>query len=234
MARKKHAHHGGSWKVAFADFMTAMFALFLVMWLVGLSPEQKEGIATFFKTYSIFKNGNPSAVKMEGSQGNTKIPQVKQSYPNKEDNIEKIEKNIKETFKDSPDVIKNHLVFEKSPEGLRIDLVDSEGESMFQVGNKELTPKGMEIVDKVAKELGNYNAPIVIEGHTDALAYVKTGYSNWELSTERAISAKKELVKNGFLIDNIESITGYADTKLLIKDDKYDPRNRRISILVRK
>ena len=236
MARKKHAHHGGSWKVAFADFMTAMFALFLVMWLVGLSPEQKEGISNYFKHYSIFKTGGtPAVIKMNGQGGTSKEQEGEQLHKKiSESEIEKLEKSIKETFKDSPDVIKNHLIFEKTPEGLRIDLVDSEGESMFELGNKNLSKKGIDIIDKVAKELKNYTAPIVIEGHTDSLSYSRSDYSNWDLSTERALSAKRELTKDGFLSDSIENITGYADTKPLIEDNRYDARNRRISILVRK
>jgi len=236
MARKKHAHHGGSWKVALADFMTAMFALFLVMWLVNLSPEQKEGISQYFKTVSIFKKtGSTAIIDMKNQGGKSEVNEGHNIHEKiSESQIKEIEKNIKKTFKDSPDVIKNHLVFEKTPDGLRIDIIDSSGQSMFEVGSKALSPAGEDIVSKVAQELKNYSSPIEIEGHTDSLAYAGTGYTNWELSTERAISAKQSLVNAGISTDTIASISGYADTKPLVEDDKLNPKNRRISILIKK
>lgn len=236
MARKKHAHHGGSWKVALADFMTAMFALFLVMWLVNLSPEQKEGISQYFKTVAIFKKtGTMAVIDMKNQGGKSQTNEGHTIHQKvSEGEIEKIKDNLKKTFKDSPDILKNHLVFEKTPDGLRIDIVDSTGQSMFEVGSKQLSPAGADIVYKVAQELKNYSSPLEIEGHTDSLAYSGTGYTNWELSTERAISAKQALVSAGISQDVIESISGYADTKPLIPDDKSDAKNRRISILIKK
>lgn len=236
MARAKHAHHGGSWKVAFADFMTAMFALFLVMWLVGLAPEKKEGIANYFKHHSILKEntGTNSVIPLPGAGGPKQINEGAESKKQmSESDMKNLEKSIKETFKDSPETLKDHIAFEKTSEGLRINLIDNDGQSMFQLGSKELSPIGKEIIDKVAKELKNYSAPLVIEGHTDSLNYTGTQYTNWELSTERALSAKKSLINNGFASSNIESITGYADTKPLVPDNRYDAKNRRISILVK-
>lgn len=237
MARKKHAFHGGSWKVALADFMTAMFCLFLVLWLVGLSPEQKEGLASYFNNYSVLKPnpGTNAVIQMTGSGGTAKINEGKRVYQKvSEKDLEKIEKNIKEQFKETPETLKNHIIFEKTDEGLRINLIDNQGSSMFELGNKNLTPKGEDIIKKVAKEISNYYIPMVIEGHTDALNYTGQTYTNWELSTERALAAKQALVKDGLPLDNIENITGFADTKPLIKENRYDSRNRRISILIRK
>lgn len=238
MSRRAHGgHHGGSWKVAFADFMTALFCLFLVMWLINLSPKQKEGVSYYFKNYSIFKpnSGTISIVKLKDDSGKSKVKEDSNQFQKMSDkDLEKIEKNIKEKFKKSPEILKNNIVFEKTDEGLRINLIDNEGDPMFEVGSKLLTSKGEGIIDNVAKEIVNYDAAVVIEGHTDSLEYARQDYTNWELSTERALTARKQLEKNGFTSKRIEKITGFADTQPLIKEDSYDSRNRRISILIKK
>ncbi len=238
MGKRGHGgHHGGSWKVALADFMTAMFCLFLVLWLVNLSPEQKEGVSYYFKHYSILKpnSGAPSIIKLKDDSGKSNKNEGNKLYQKMSDSdLKKIENNIKEKFKDNPEVLKNNIVFEKTDEGLRINLIDNEGNPMFEVGSKFLTPKGEDIINKVAKEIASYEAAVVIEGHTDSLRYMGADYTNWELSTERALTARKQLEKNGFSSNNIENITGFADTKPLIEDNRADPRNRRISILIRK
>ncbi len=239
MSRKgKGGHHGGSWKVALADFMTAMFALFLVMWLVNLKPEQKEGVAYYFKNYSVIKpnSGTPSIVKMKYDSGKAKkdTEGTKKYEKMTEQDMEKLQKNIEKQFRDTPDVLKNNIKFEKTDEGLRINLIDTTGNPLFEVGSNDLTAEGKRLIGIVGFEMRTYSTPVVIEGHTDSLKYAGQKYTNWELSTERALSARRELEKVGFSSDYIEKITGFADTKPLVDGDKANPQNRRISILVKK
>ncbi len=119
-------------------------------------------------------------------------------------------------------------------QSLRINLIDTTGNPLFEVGSNDLTAEGKRLIGIVGFEMRTYSTPVVIEGHTDSLKYAGQKYTNWELSTERALSARRELEKVGFSSDYIEKITGFADTKPLVDGDKANPQNRRISILVKK
>lgn len=248
MGKKKkcpEGHHGGSWKVAFADFMTAMFALFLLMWLVNLKPEQKQGIESYFRNYSIFKKsgtammtGSPNVVMLDNSSGKSKKnPESRFKYEEKnsvtrsalrQKMMEEMQKQLNLKIENA----KDQVIIETFKEGIRVQMIDKEGKPMFALGSAEPTEIARKILKVIGEKVKESGGSLAIEGHTDAIQYSSSKYTNWELSTERASSARRELEAAGVNPDNLVSVSGYAATRPLIKDNIYDPRNRRISILI--
>jgi len=237
-------HHGGAWKVAYADFVTAMMAFFLVMWLVTQSDIVKENVAGYFNDPGGWgKKGGKSILKGESSilkgAGNQFINQ-----PMSEAKAREVLKDAGERIGDAlssmPDFesIKDHIDIEMTEEGLRIELIESldpEDKSayFYSLGGSELSEKGITILTAISKEISTLNNKVVIEGHTDNHQFVyKDKYSNWELSTDRANSARKLMENSGFKMDQIEEIRGYAANRPKIQDNPMDARNRRISIIV--
>lgn len=226
--------HGGSWKVAYADFVTAMMAFFLLLWLITMvSPEKRARLATYFKHFSIFEQTGysfmekTSEVMNEGGQSN-KITYLPTSTLNPEEFKESIKKAIEEKLGD----IKDQVIVDIFEGGVRIQLVDKEGKPMFDLGSSKPTPLAERILRVIGDNIKSQPNPVAVEGHTDALTYKGSEYSNWELSTERALTARKELEKNGLTPDRLTKVAGYADTIPFVKDDPKDPRNRRISIIL--
>lgn len=249
------AGHGGAWKVAYADFVTAMMAFFLMMWLLNMTSQEKRArISQYFKTYSIFqtggastpvvfKEGGPLTVGEQESKGQaTGAVQVTEpgSVPSFGQGDEGLGRNKAEAFKESIKQaietklgdIKDQVMVDIYEGGVRIQLVDTEGKTMFDVGSSRPTPMAMRILQVIGDNVKSLPNPVAIEGHTDALAYKSATYGNWELSTERALTARKELEKLGLDPSRLTKVAGYADTVPLIKEDPRDPRNRRISIIL--
>lgn len=243
---KKNAegHHGGSWKVAYADFVTAMMAFFLLMWLLNMTSEEKRvRLSQYFKHFSIYDKSGTSFMEKTseifGESGESKqkafndrhvltIENADTTEPVLNSVMVTLEKDIADKLGDT----KDQVVIDEIDEGLRIQIIDKEGSLMFERGSTNLTPKGKEVLNVISSDVEELPNKIVIEGHTDSLPYSKKGYSNWELSAERALSARKELETDGIDSSRIAKVTGFADSEPLIKEDPSDPRNRRISLII--
>jgi chemotaxis protein MotB len=236
-------HHGGQWKIAYADFMTAMMAFFLVMWLINMTSEEKRAkIAMYFRTFSIFEKSGGSILEggtgkpfEQDTKGQSKIverieAEVAASATQK--NAEKVKQSMKGVIDTQLQQFSDQIIVSTTPEGIRIDLIDKDGNPLFSSGSSYLNRNGKEVLKVIGSTLNELSNKIVIEGHTDALTYRGDQSGNWALSIERANAARSELVMNGYNPNKISSVVGYAATRPLIKDNPNDSRNRRISILI--
>jgi chemotaxis protein MotB len=233
---KKHSdggHHGGSWKVAYADFVTAMMAFFLLLWLITMvAPEKRARVAAYFKNFSVFRESGSSFFDKssdifdESGESAKKVPNEYYGTP---DNVQK---SIKEAVEAKLGDIKDQIIVDIFEGGVRIQLVDKEGKPMFDLGSSQPTPLALRILQVIGDNIKSLPNPVAIEGHTDSLAYRSSSYGNWELSTERALTTRKELERYGLDSSRLTKVAGYADTLPLIADDTRDPRNRRISIML--
>ena len=230
-------HHGGSWKVAFADFMTAMMAFFLVLWLVGQEDDIKKAVAGYFNDPIGFERGGKvgsgkGAGMMQGTEG---LKDKKSMNAVVRQQMQEAANRIQQNLKLSTDfqALKDNVLIEMTPEGLRIQIVEGADSSFFEPGSARMSPTGEAILGLVAQEIGKLPNRIVFEGHTDASGSGNEfGYSNWDLGADRANFCRKVMLKNGVRKNQIKEVRSYADTRLLNEDDPLDPRNRRVSILV--
>lgn len=239
-------HHGGAWKVAFADFVTALMAFFLVMWLVNQSVVVKEAVSGYFQDPS----GYMEKLKRGGSDimqgGSTTIKMFKYDKNELKDKLQRqkqilsdVGANLKKAIEEMPDIgdMKNYIEFEMTSEGLMIQLIDastaSDSAIFFDPGSSHLKPMASLILAAIAVELAKLPQNIVIEGHTDSSPIRgRKDYSNWELSADRANSARRLLELSGIRPGQIVTVRGYADNKLKVLDDPEDPGNRRVTIIV--
>lgn len=236
-------HHGGAWKVAYADFVTAMMAFFLLMWLLNATTEeQRKGIADYFNpsiplaavsgggadalsgdslfTQDTLAKSGTGAVSNDGRDTNGQ----EKTYSDQE--IQALNNAIAA----ENETLSEHISLKMSPEGLVIELIDSAEKPLFRVGNAAPSPILNQLLEIVADSFGNIKNNIKIAGHTDALAFSDTsGYSNWELSTDRANTARRVLISYGFPQNQISEVSGKAYTDPL-SDDPLAAQNRRISI----
>lgn len=235
VVKKGHgAHHGGSWKVAYADFVTAMMAFFLLLWLLTMVSQEKRAVLSqYFKHFTLFEKAgqsfmdNPAGIS---GQGATSVEKAIQTLPimKPEEFKEVLKKAIEEKLGD----VKDQIFVDMFEGGVRVQLVDKEGKPMFNIGSSVPTPLALRILQVVGESVIPMPNTVAIEGHTDSLAYKSTTYTNWELSTERALSARKVLEKIGLSENRISRVSGYADTVPFVKEDTTDARNRRISIIL--
>jgi chemotaxis protein MotB len=241
-------HHGGAWKVAYADFVTAMMAFFLVMWIVAQSQSIKESVSGYFNDPSGWGKKAAGGSMLKGSQsmlkGGQSVLKNGPPPPRTEEQAREILKQASEHIKEALNsmagfaAMKNLVEIEMTPEGLKIQLMEalksSEDSSyFFGSGSATLSPWGEEIMTLIAKELGKLDNKIVIEGHTDSHQFVsKNKYTNWELSADRANSARRLMETNGLRSGQVWEIRGYADKQPRFKDNPRDARNRRIAIIV--
>ncbi|MDI9818122.1 MULTISPECIES: flagellar motor protein MotB [unclassified Legionella] len=251
--KKSHGgHHGGSWKIAYADFVTAMMAFFLLMWLISsLNKAQKEGLSEYFKQplrIALIGGDSIGARKktIDGGGDNLKrkdgqVSANKQTSEDKSEmqQLQELKSNIMHTIVNDPALadLKDRLLMEIDSEGLRIQLVDNNNKPMFGMGSDEIDPEMLQVLDKIAQLLNSSPNKISIQGHTDDHPYHNPddlNQSNWELSTQRANTARRALVKAGMPEDKVMRVTGYASTVLLDKEDPLNPVNRRITIIVMK
>jgi chemotaxis protein MotB len=228
--KKTHGeHHGGSWKVAYADFVTAMMAFFLLLWLLAMvDPEKRAAIADYFKNFNIFKQSGRSF--MEQSSAIHKEVKTTIEPVTAEIMAERLMDQLKKAIEQKLKELKDHIMIEIVEGGVRIQIVDREGEPMFPLGSSVPAEKARQILKVVAENIKDENARIAIEGHTDAVPFRRGKTTNWELSTERASAARIELEQNGVDPRKIARVVGYADTMPLIEENPKDARNRRISI----
>jgi chemotaxis protein MotB len=229
--------HGGSWKVAYADFVTAMMAFFLLLWLITMtSPEKRAQLSNYFKFFSIFKEsgtsfmGESSEMFKQPSENERKIPVETQGTS--QSNPETFKEAIKQAIEEKLGDIKDQIMVDVFEGGVRIQLVDKEGKPMFDLGSSKPTALASRIMQVIGEQIRNLPNPVSVEGHTDSLAYKSSTYGNWELSTERALAAKKQLEEFGMNPNRLTRVAGYADTVPFIKENPEDPRNRRISIIL--
>ena len=216
-----HGHHGGAWKVAYADFVTAMMAFFLVMWLVGQSPQVKAAVAGYFRDPGVFETTRGGGVLPGGVEGlrDTGVTPV-----NLPDNVQK----AREVLERAADNLRQAL--QKVP---ALKALENDKNSFFAVGSAQLLPETVELLGVIAKELSTLGNSIALEGHTDSRAYNSSnGYTNWELSTDRANAARRTMETHGLRARQIDAVRGFADTRPRYPNDSLDPRNRRISIVV--
>ena len=237
---KHGGHHGGAWKVAYADFVTAMMAFFLVMWIVGQSNPMKAGVAGYFRDPGVFDRGTGGAAGImpgapKGITAPTPTPNDTDVAVAKEV-LEQAAQRLREAIEQLPDFskIKDRVDIEVTSEGLRIELIDTANDSFFQVGSAALHSDSKQLLGVIASELGKIPNRIAVEGHTDGRPFgAREGCGNWELSADRANSARRAMQDSGLRPDQIDTVRGYADRRPRIADDPLDARNRRISIVVR-
>ena len=244
--RKRHSegHHGGSWKVAYADFVTAMMAFFLLMWLLTMvSADKRIKLAYYFKNFSLFEQ---SGTPIDTSKGiSTSLSIIDQSgqnssneahgyvkKPPEEATIEQIQEKLEKAIKTRLADLKDQVLVNIFKGGVRVQVVDKEGKPIFLLGSTELTENAKKALSVIAENIKNLGNKMAIGGHTDALSYSTNRYTNWELSTERASAARKFLENNGVETKRLIMVAGYADVEPLVRENPYDPRNRRISILL--
>ncbi|MDE3165036.1 MAG: OmpA family protein [Acidobacteriota bacterium] len=217
-------HHGGAWKVAYADFVTAMMALFIVLWLMSADKEVKEQISAFFN--------NPTG---PGKQTGTAAAGLGHAIEIPKDDMAKLAQKIQQALMQVPEFrnIKDHVEITITSDGLRIELLESEAGMFFESGRAQPTKTGSELLVALAQELGKLPNHLLIEGHTDAKPFNRDGdYSNWELSTDRANSARKLMEGNGIQPQQVTQVRGFADRDLRHPDDPQAASNRRVSVIV--
>jgi chemotaxis protein MotB len=262
-------HHGGAWKVAYADFVTAMMAFFLLMWLINTtSPEQRRGIAEFFAPASVSRvssgsggllagtsfsesgvrsdrsapvtsvtgaqssgdeNGQADAVNAESTPSEDALDRARTLRENAE--FARAEAAIRQAMADLPEVaeLSRQVIIEQRPEGLRIQIIDQEGRSMFASGAAEPNERARRLLTALSRVIAELPNRLAISGHTDGSS-PGAGTSNWDLSAQRANSARRILQANGIPADRIYEIAGRADSEPLFPDDPTLPGNRRIAI----
>jgi chemotaxis protein MotB len=256
---KGHGHHGGVWKLAYADFMTAMMAFFLLMWLLGsTSQEVREGIAEYFENpwkasltggknvgdrTSIIEGGGMDLTSREDGQvdrgGNSGEDAIGlQSEQQETRDFEKLEAKIAVLLDETPELnaFKDQIKLESTHEGLQIQIVDSRNRPMFKSASSDAEAHARMILRKLAPVINELPNKITINGHTDALPIPDNpnGYSNWELSTDRANAARRELTSGGLTAAKMLRVIGLGSSVALNPADPIDPMNRRISIVVMK
>ncbi|HSB73608.1 MAG TPA: flagellar motor protein MotB [Candidatus Methylomirabilis sp.] len=238
-------HHGGAWKVAYADFVTAMMALFIVLWIVGQSKDVKDSVAAYFKDPSAFQKGSSKLLKGgEGAGGALPampIPAPPPSEPEQDkkrgdrETLEAAASSLREQIHREAHLalLEDKIKIELTDEGLRIQLVETGQGAFFDVGSAKVKPSTREVLAIIAREVGKLPNEVIMEGHTDTRPYVgQPSYTNWELSADRANAARRILEIEGLRHAQIIRVVGYADRQLANRDDPLDAANRRISIIV--
>ena len=281
-------HHGGAWKVAYADFVTAMMAFFLLLWLLNATTEeQRVGISNYFAPGSVTKTASGAGGVLGGLSMNSEGPMRSSSSPvsvqiqlppaseqgseeagdaeatsieeaematrtledeeiterqkeeivreREEQEFAKAEEELRQAIESVPELsqLADNLIIDRTPEGMRIQIVDQDRLSMFPSGSAVMHEYTRHLLYKVAEVVRRMDNRIAISGHTDATPYADhSGYSNWELSTDRANASRRVLLEAGLPEDRIARVAGRAEKDPLISEDPFDPRNRRISIVL--
>lgn len=246
--KKKHegGHHGGAWKVAYADFVTAMMAFFLVMWIIGLSKPARDIVAAYFRDPNGFMKMTHGGTKplsggdtIQSARGKASPLALTEGAKGIEDTLEArfkaVQEAIMKELKSRPEFrgLQDSVEVHMTSEGLRIELMERTESLFFDTGSAALKPRTVQLLQAIAKQLNTLHKPVVLEGHTDSRPLSgPNGYSNWELSTDRANSARRAMEDHGLPSKQILAVRGYADRKLLKPDDPLHFSNRRVSILV--
>ncbi|MBK1716694.1 flagellar motor protein MotB [Thiocystis violacea] len=256
---KSGGHHGGAWKIAFADFATAMMAFFMLLWILGsTTKEQKAAISEYFNNPSAFDGVSASPSQNEGEGTGSKpaiiqfdgavdmAPEAPQpttldqeqleemAAAQDQERLESLKELLEKALEQSETLIpyKEQLLIDIVSEGLRIQIVDKENRSMFDSGSTQLKSYTAAILKELGTMINQVPNRISLTGHTDARPLARGGFSNWELSTERANSARRALLAGGMQEGKIGRVVGFADTVPFDQSDPNNPINRRISIIV--
>ncbi len=232
-------HHGGSWKVAYADFVTAMMAFFMVMWIMGMDEGTKNMVQGYFQNPVGYKKGF-SGGRNVLSQGNSLITSESRTItlvrPDEQEQLlEEAAGTIRASLDQAgiTDDIGASVEFVMTEQGLRIEMMETgEGETFFARSSAELKPALRAVLALVAEGLSDVPNDLVVEGHTHVRPFPGAGYSNWELSVDRANAARRVLAFDGLVGGRVSEVRGYADRQLKMPDNPRDPRNRRISVLL--
>jgi chemotaxis protein MotB len=270
--------HGGSWKVAYADLVTAMMAFFLLMWLLNMTPqEKKEQLAAYFNDFSLFQNPGPSAQLLDsgglgppgaivGSQDERpdvaidrgdkaptggkgqgtgdldggRHPDAKAAAEAKaaaaaqaaaEAQAKALEQQVEAALTKAVPELTGQVSVTQEKDRVRIEIMDKAERPLFDLGGVTLTPDAQRILAAVTDVIRKEGVKVAIEGHTDAYRYSGT-YTNWDLSAGRALAARRLMIQQGLSPDQVAAVTGFADTRPYVPGNLYDPRNRRISLLL--
>jgi chemotaxis protein MotB len=225
--RKGHGggHHGGAWKVAYADFVTAMLALFIVLWLLSSSEQVQKAVGGYFTDPKGRGKDVGNGLKGSGSE----------SLSINKDDMNKLKDKLAQAIKDQTSMqkIKEHVIFTVTGEGLRVELLEGEDSTFFESGNSHPTEFGRDLLKKLAEEIGKLPNRVTMEGHTDSRPFRGDGsYSNWELSTDRANAARHFMQTNGMREDQVTQVRGFADQSLRDPAHPADATNRRVTLII--
>lgn len=218
-----HTHHGGAWKVAYADFVTAMMALFIVLWLMSSDKEVQQAVSAYFS--------NPSG---PGKLTGTAAAGQGHSIDLQKQDMDKLREKIEQALMKIPNFqnLKDHVEITVTADGLRIELSENEAGMFFPSGRSVPTEEGALLLTSLAQQLGALPNKVLIEGHTDSKPYPSDAYGNWELSADRANAARKIMLAHGLKPDQVSQVRGYADQQLRHPENPESPANRRISVIV--
>lgn len=251
--RKKvvHAHHGGAWKIALADFMTALMAFFLVLWILSIaSEEERQGVAEYFSTplvtaitggersgsTRVIPGGGADPTHSEGERA--RIDTLQRTRPSMQERrfFMEVQERIERAIELDPELrqLRSQMRFDLTHEGLRIQLFDTDQRPMFELGSDQVAPYMRSLLRTIAPLLNELPNELSISGHTDSVPYAGgyRGYSNWELSNDRANASRRELIAGGFDPGQLLRVSGFADRVLLPETEPTDPVNRRIELVV--
>jgi chemotaxis protein MotB len=245
IVKKGHGggHHGGAWKVAYADFVTTMMALFIVLWIVSQNDVVKEAIATYFKDPGAFKQGRAPITApggsglLPGGQQDPQLFQAAEEAAREEHVLQEAAERIRRLTGDGAPFaqLKDQIEVTVSAEGLRIELMERDGDPFFKVGSAVLIPPLKPLLENLQHILVGLPNGITVEGHTDGRQYVyRKDYTNWELSTDRAQAARRVMEDSGLPYGRVDRVVGHADRMLRVAEDPLHASNRRISLLVRR
>ncbi|MCL4471573.1 MAG: flagellar motor protein MotB [Sulfuricella sp.] len=260
--KSAHGHHGGAWKIAYADFVTAMMAFFLLMWLLGSTAKgDLEGIAEYFKTplkvamqggsgsgdsSSVIKGGGKDLIRKDGQTQKTIDPKEKKTIDlqaakaefEKQElrKLQGLKEKLEKAIETNPLLkqFRNQILIDITSEGLRIQIVDEKNRPMFDLGGAHMKSYTTLVLREIGKVLNEVPNRISLSGHTDATPYFsgEKAYSNWELSSDRANSSRRELIAGGMDEGKILRVVGLASALMLDNNDPFNPINRRISLIV--
>ena len=218
-------HHGGAWKVAYADFVTAMMALFIVLWLLSSSEQVQKAVGGYFTDPKGHGKDMGNGLRGAGSE----------SLPIHKDDMKKLKEKLDQAVKDvsSSEKIRDHIVITVTGEGLRVEMIEDENGMFFQSGSPSPTDYGKELLQTLAEEIGKLPNKVTMEGHTDSKPFLgHAGYSNWELSTDRANAARRWMQEHGMRQDQVTQVRGFADQSLRNPANPEDASNRRITLII--
>ncbi len=221
-------HRGGAWKVAYADFVTALMALFIVLWMMNSGSKVKQSVQGYFRDPKGYTR------KLGAGAGGSG-----EGLPVDRRNVRGVQEQIETVLRKMPEFrsVRNNILFSVTGEGLRIDLLENEQGLFFVTGNPTPTNAGEHLLEVLAQELGKMPNQLVIEGHTDARPFrnstLASRYTNWELAADRANAARRILHTSGVRPEQVVETRGFAAQRLLDPNDPNDPRNRRVSVVVK-
>jgi chemotaxis protein MotB len=219
------AHHGGAWKVAYADFVTAMMSLFMVLWLLNSSEQVKKAVGGYFTDPRGHGKDVGNGIKANGN-GNLSLNAKDLSHLK-----DKLEEAVRQ--EQTLQKIKDNVVISVTNEGLRVELIEGSGSTFFESGSPAPTDTGKDMLAKLATEIGKLPNKVTIEGHTDSTPFNgRPGYSNWELSTDRANAARRLMQSLGMREDQVTQVRGYADQSPRDAANPEDPSNRRVTMII--